>query len=164
MCTLETNLKLCLDQFLLFSDRLIDLRNMFCSSIITRPIPNSTADKTKKKKVSDNIIMLSYKKPRDRAKIYNVIHKISAVRSRCRAFETLFDILLNIRKNNRKKRLRSPRYINYRGFSFLWIPEWHRPVITEIRVRMLHRETSGRHNQRYYVMMLMHLFYGVAHV
>jgi hypothetical protein len=56
----EINLELCLDQFLLLSDKCIDLKKMFCSNMITRPIPNSTADKTKKKNVSDNKLVLSY--------------------------------------------------------------------------------------------------------
>lgn len=41
------------------SDKFIDLKNMFCTSIITKPSPNSTADKIKKKKVSDNRFKLS---------------------------------------------------------------------------------------------------------
>lgn len=41
------------------SDKDSDLKNIFCSSSITNPIPNSTADKTKNKKVSDSKLMLS---------------------------------------------------------------------------------------------------------
>ena len=58
----ERNRELCLDQFLLLSDKCIDLKNMFWSKIITRPIPNSTADRTKKKNVSDSRLVLSYMK------------------------------------------------------------------------------------------------------
>lgn len=36
---------------------------MFWTSIITSPIPNSTAERTKKKNVNDKKFMLSYKKP-----------------------------------------------------------------------------------------------------
>ena len=62
---LLTNLKLCLAQFLLLLCNCKDLKNIFCKSIITKPIPNSTADKTRKKNVRDNRLILSYKKPTD---------------------------------------------------------------------------------------------------
>ena len=51
---------------LLFKD--IDLLNIFCISIITRPMPNSTADSTKKKKVNDRKLTLSYRRPIDKDK------------------------------------------------------------------------------------------------
>ena len=44
---LLTNLKLCLAQFLLLLCNCKDLKNIFCKSIITKPISNSTADKTR---------------------------------------------------------------------------------------------------------------------
>jgi len=44
----------------------MDLKKMFCIRIIINPIPNSTADNTKKKKVSDNKFKLSYIKPADK--------------------------------------------------------------------------------------------------
>lgn len=113
LLTLFTNLKLCLLQFLLLSWSWRDLKNIFCKSNITNPIPNSTADKTKKKNVSDNKLMLSYKKPTDNTIIYNVIQSNSAVKSKCSALETLFEIL-NINKKKRTKyRLMSPININY---------------------------------------------------
>lgn len=65
-------------------------------------MPNSTADKTKKKKVKDKKFRLSYKKPIERTITYKVIHSNSAVKSKCRAFETLNDILKKMRKNSRK--------------------------------------------------------------
>lgn len=55
----DTNRVLCLSQFLPPSFRLVDLKNTFWSKIITKPIPNSTADRTKKKKVNDNKLTLS---------------------------------------------------------------------------------------------------------
>jgi hypothetical protein len=65
---------------LLFKE--IDLKKTFCIKIITKPIPNSTADSTKKKNVKDKKFTLSYNKPIDNDKTYNVIHSISAVRSK----------------------------------------------------------------------------------
>lgn len=44
----------------------IDLKKTFCINIITKPIPNSTADSTRKKNVSERKFTLSYKKPMDR--------------------------------------------------------------------------------------------------
>ena len=65
----DKNLELCFDQFLLLSDKWIDLKKIFCSKIIISPIPNSTADKTKKKKVNDRRHTLSYKKLIDKIMI-----------------------------------------------------------------------------------------------
>ena len=48
-----------LDQFLVLSCNCKDLKKIFCSNIMTNPIPNSTADKTKKKKVKDSKLILS---------------------------------------------------------------------------------------------------------
>ena len=50
--------------------------------MITRPIPNSTADKTRKKNVRDKKLTLSYRKPIDKDNIYKVIQSISAVNSK----------------------------------------------------------------------------------
>ena len=50
---------LCFSQFLELSLRYIDLKKTFCTRIRTMPIPNSTADKTKKKKVSERRFILS---------------------------------------------------------------------------------------------------------
>ena len=70
--------------------------------MITRPIPNSTADRTRKKKVKEIIFKLSYKSPIDKTIIYRVIHNNSAVNNKCNALETLFEILRNSRKNSIK--------------------------------------------------------------
>ena len=56
---------LCFSQFFGLSTSCIERRNIFCSRIITKPIPNSTADKTKKKKVKESKFVLSYSKPID---------------------------------------------------------------------------------------------------
>ena len=47
--------------------------------MITRPIPNSTADNTRKKNVNDRKLTLSYKNPIDSDNMYRVIQSISAV-------------------------------------------------------------------------------------
>ena len=86
---------------------------MFCRSIITNPIPNSTADKTKKKKVNDNKLTLSYKNPTERTIIYRVIQSNSAVNNRWSALETLLAILKISKKNKIKYRLISPINIRY---------------------------------------------------
>ena len=75
---------------------------MFCSKIITKPIPNSTADKTKKKNVRERRLILSVRNPRDKTIRYNVIQSISAVNNKCNAFEILNDILKSIKKNKIK--------------------------------------------------------------
>jgi hypothetical protein len=59
----DENLELCFKKLLEESFRLIDLRNMFCVSISIKPIPNSTAESTKKKKVSDTKFTLSNNAP-----------------------------------------------------------------------------------------------------
>ena len=88
----------------------IDLKKIFCIRIITKPIPNSTADKTKKKNVNDKKLTLSYRNPMDKDNKYRVIHKISAVRSKCNAVFTFIIIVVNIRKKSTEKRLISPMY------------------------------------------------------
>ena len=86
---------------------------MFCIRIKTIPIPNSTADKTKKKKVKEMIFMLSYKIPICRTIIYKVIHKISAVNSKCRALETFKVTVIIIKKKITKYKFKSPINIKY---------------------------------------------------
>ena len=55
-----------LSQFLLPSLSWDDLKKTFCSKIITKPIPNSTAERTKKKKVRERRFILSVKNPKDK--------------------------------------------------------------------------------------------------
>lgn len=81
------------------SFKLIDRRNIFCISININPIPNSTAESTKKKKVRDIKFTLSNNAPTLRTIRYKVIHKSSAVKSRCSAVVTLELILIKSRKN-----------------------------------------------------------------
>jgi hypothetical protein len=67
----------------------VDLKKTFCKSIITSPIPNSTADKTRKKKVKDKRFILSKTNPTEITIIYNVIQSNSAVNNKCSALQTL---------------------------------------------------------------------------
>jgi hypothetical protein len=78
---------------------------------MTNPIPNSTAESTRKKKVKDKKLTLSYRKPRLKDRTYNVIHSISAVNNRWSAVFTLITIVANIMKNTIENRLISPIYI-----------------------------------------------------
>jgi hypothetical protein len=89
----------------------IDLKNTFWIRIITSPIPNSTADSTRKKNVRERKFTLSYNNPIDKERTYSVIQSISAVRSRCRAVFTLTIIVTSIKKNSIENRFRSPMYI-----------------------------------------------------
>ena len=50
----------------------------------TKPTPNSTAEKIRKKKVRERILRLSYARPNTKVSAYNVIHRSSAVRRRWR--------------------------------------------------------------------------------
>jgi len=61
--SLEENLELYFIQFEEESFRLIDLKKIFCIKIIINPIPNSIADRTKKKKVREITLELSKKQP-----------------------------------------------------------------------------------------------------
>ena len=80
---------------------------------MTRPIPNSTADKTRKKNVRLSTFKLSYRKPIVKETMYNVIHNISAVNNKCSALVTLFAMLRNIKKNKIKYKFVSPINIIY---------------------------------------------------
>ena len=78
--------------------------------MITRPIPNSTADKTRKKNVRDKKLTLSYRKPIDKDNIYKVIQSISAVNSKWSAVLTFMIIVTSMRKNSIENKLISPIY------------------------------------------------------
>jgi hypothetical protein len=53
-----------------------------CKRKRTKPIPNSIAEKIKKKKVKESIFKLSYTRPTNKTIAYKVIHSNSAVRSK----------------------------------------------------------------------------------
>jgi hypothetical protein len=105
-------------QFLELLDNWIDLKNIFCINIIIKPIPNSTADNTRKKKVKDNKFMLSYIKPADKTIIYKVIHSNSAVKRRCNEFEGLITRLANKKKNRKKYKFKSPINKLYKKWNY----------------------------------------------
>ena len=109
--TLLENLDANLAVFVLLSCKLTDLLNKCCKRIIIKPNPNSTADKIKKKNVKDRRLTLSYIKPTTKTSVYKVIHRNSAVRSKCTAVFTLITILENIKKNNNIIKFTSPKII-----------------------------------------------------
>ena len=74
-------------------------------------MPNSTADKTRKKKVNDKKFILSYIIPTESDTTYKVIHSISAVSKRCNAVLTFITMVSSITKKNIENKLRSPIYI-----------------------------------------------------
>jgi uncharacterized protein (DUF111 family) len=86
---------------------LIDLLKINCVDIITNPILNSTADNVKKKNVKDVKLTLLYVKPNNKEIAYNVIHKNSAVRTKCNEVLILTTIDINIRKKIKSKKLKS---------------------------------------------------------
>jgi hypothetical protein len=106
---LVTNLKL----FWVQSFRFIDRSKTFWTSIITKPNPNSTADKIKKKNVNDRRFKLSKTRPLIRVSMYSVIHKNSAVSSKCKDVFTLIVILEKSIKNKSIIKLISPNVIIY---------------------------------------------------
>ena len=88
-------------------------KKIFWIKSSTKPIPNSTAESTKNKKVNDNRFKLSYEIPTDKVKKYKVIHRISAVNSRCKAELTFMQIELKIIINTIINKLTSPIYIYF---------------------------------------------------
>lgn len=56
-----------LEKFKSFSDKDKERVKVFCNNNKIKPIPNSTADSTKKKNVKDKTLRLSNKKPTIRA-------------------------------------------------------------------------------------------------
>ena len=86
----------------------MDLKKIFCNKIITNPIPNSTADKTKKKKVNERRLILSTRNPTERTITYKVIHSNSATNNKCNELEILKEILNKIKKKRTKYMLTSP--------------------------------------------------------
>ena len=100
--------------FCVQSFKLIERSNTFCTKIITKPKPNSTADKIKKKKVNDNKFKLSKTSPASKVNMYSVIHKNSAVSSKCNEVLTLIVILENIIIKSNTIKLISPNVINYK--------------------------------------------------
>jgi len=97
----------------LVSFKLIDLIIICCTSIMIRPNPNSTAERIRKKKVSDNIFKLSNTSPRIKTITYKVIQSSSAVSKRCNAVFMFSAMLANMTKNNNNTKFKSPSTKNY---------------------------------------------------
>ena len=89
----------------------IDLNSKCCTSIITKPKANSTAENIKKKNVKESILTLSKIKPTSKTIIYRDIHNNSAVKRRCRAVLTFSIIVRKKMKNKIKTRFKSPNII-----------------------------------------------------
>lgn len=75
----------------------------------TKPIPNSTAENIKKKNVKESRFRLSKARPTTVTIAYSVIHKSSAVRSRCKEVFVWTTSVLSRNKKNMIKVLVSPK-------------------------------------------------------
>lgn len=84
---------------------------VFWHNIKTKPIPNSTAEKTKKKNVKANKFKLSYIIPIIKVIANKVIQSNSAVNSKCKKVLVLIKILANNIINKIILRLNSPSNI-----------------------------------------------------
>jgi hypothetical protein len=105
---------------------------MFCRRIITRPTPNSTADKIRKKKVSDKRFTLSYNNPTNKTKTYKVTQRNSAVSIKCKAVFIFITILVKIKKKISNIKFTSP--INIRS---LWVENViHRWLVLRERFKL----------------------------
>jgi len=78
---------------------------MFWHRINTNPTPNSTAEKTRKKKLNESTLRLSKQYPKSIAIPYKVIHRISAIINKCKEVFEFKRILknININKQNNKE-------------------------------------------------------------
>lgn len=99
----DLNLLENLEKFKSLSFKDKDLVKVFCINKSIKPIPNSTADKTKKKNVKDKIFKLSNSRPTIKDTPYKVIHKISAVNSKCTEVFVFTKRLKKIKKKNKIK-------------------------------------------------------------
>jgi len=85
-----------------------------CISIITRPTPNSTAEKIKKKKDNESMLRLSKASPIIKTNPYRVIQRSSAVNNKCSDVLGLVSKVLKRNKNKITNVLISPmNKINY---------------------------------------------------
>ena len=82
---------------------------------MTKPTPNSTAEKIRKKNVSDIRLFVSYITPIRRVKAYRVIQRSSAVSSKCMDVLVLVKRVLNKIRNSPIKRFISPKIISNRS-------------------------------------------------
>ena len=77
---------------------------VFCIRSRISPIPNSIADKTKKKNVKERMFKLSYIKPINKVIAYIVIHNNSAVSNKWSDVLVFMTILNSINKKNKKNK------------------------------------------------------------
>ena len=90
------------------SFKLIERLTMFWNKSKIRPIPNSIAEKTKKKNVKDKTFKLSKITPIKKTIAYKVIQSSSAVNKRWRLV-FVFTIILNSNKKKKKiNKFKSP--------------------------------------------------------
>lgn len=80
-----------------------------CSSMITKPTPNSTAEKIRKKNVNDSRLRLSYARPIRRVREYKVIQRSSAVNNRCSDVLVLVVKVLSKKRKSRSRMFVSPK-------------------------------------------------------
>ena len=90
------------------SFNIIERERIFWKSKRTTPIPNSIAEKTKKKNVKDSTFKLSKNKPINKTITYNVIQSNSAVNKRWRAEFVLIKTLKMSKKNKINSKFKSP--------------------------------------------------------
>lgn len=100
-----TNLNILLSE----SFRFKVLDNICCNNNKTKPIPNSIAEKIKKKNVKDSMFKLSYTRPTNKTIEYKVIHNNSAVNSKCNAVLVLISKLPSMKKKKNIKVFKSPK-------------------------------------------------------
>ena len=100
-----TNLKILVSESFKFKVR----DKICCNNNKTKPIPNSMAEKIKKKKVNDNIFKLSYTRPTNKTIAYKVIQRSSAVSNKCKAVLVFISKLPSIKKKNINKVFKSPK-------------------------------------------------------
>ena len=103
------------NQFLELFESWIDLKKIFWIKIKIKPIPNSTAERTRKKKVKDSKLRLSNNSPAEGVIRYKVIHKISAVSRRWSELEGLITKLTKIKKKTKKNKFKSPKTKYYKS-------------------------------------------------
>lgn len=92
----------------------IDLSSICCTSIITSPKANSTAEKIRKKNVNESRFTLSNINPTNNTMIYNEIHRSSAVSNRCRAVFIFITMVRKKKKNRIKIKFKSPNIIFFK--------------------------------------------------
>lgn len=89
-----------------------DRTNVFCIDKRSKPIPNSIAEKMRKKKVKEIKFMSSIAYPTKSVNAYNITHSISAVNNKCKKEMMLVERLKSNNQNNNNKIFISPNIKN----------------------------------------------------